>query len=329
MEQLLKQRCELFIKNRDIIKDNFKWDNSMLYPLCSAIYTEKDMKIDVTAIKQSKDIIKNNTGIFSNFKGIPFLALSAMLSLEENKDEKFNEVLKIYGMLKKEFSTTQYLPLSAFIIRNMSDEYQYEKIIQKSKNIYSRMKKEHPFLTSGEDCGFAIMTAMSDLPENSIVREMEECYNLLREKFSASNALQTLSHTLSLGGEEAKIKCRRVKNIYDILDEKNCRYGKGMELAVLGILSLITNDVEKAANDIIDVSSYLLSCKGFGALGTGKAQRIMYAALLVSQQYKSQYYSNEMNMAAINSITSIIIAQHIAMMAAISASTAASASSGS
>lgn len=325
MEQELEQRCGLFVKNRDIMKENFKWDNSMLYPLCAAIYAEKGLEIDVQKIKMSKEIIKNNTGIFSSFKGIPFLALSVILSLEENKERKFDEVLKIYDMLKKEFHASEYLPLSAFIISNMINESEYDRVIQKSKNIYVKMKNEHPFLTSSEDCGFAVLTAISDISEDGAINEMEECYEILHKKFSASNALQTLSHTLALGEEAAEEKCRKTIQIFEKLDEKNCRFGKGMELAVLGMLSLTTNNIDKAVNDIADINEYLLSCKGFGAFGTGKSQRIMYAALLVAQEYKKQHFENEISMAAINSITSIIIAQHIAMMAAISAGAAASA----
>ncbi len=76
----LKQRCDLFVKNRDIMKSNFKCDNSMLFPLCASLYAEKGLEIDPNKIKASKEIIKNNTGIFSNFKSTQLLALATMLS---------------------------------------------------------------------------------------------------------------------------------------------------------------------------------------------------------------------------------------------------------
>lgn len=57
MDQLLERRCELFVKNRVIMKENFKLDNSMMHPLCAAVYTEKGLEIDVQKIKMSKEII--------------------------------------------------------------------------------------------------------------------------------------------------------------------------------------------------------------------------------------------------------------------------------
>lgn len=70
MNNSLKQRTDLFIENRDSIKNNFKWDNSMLFPLCASLYTEQDLKVDVYKIKKAKDIIKNNIGVFQTLGGL-------------------------------------------------------------------------------------------------------------------------------------------------------------------------------------------------------------------------------------------------------------------
>lgn len=98
-----------------------------------------------------------------------------------------------------------------------------------------------------------------------------------------------------------------------------------MELSVLGILALTSNNIEKIVNDISEISDYLLTYKGFGAFGMVKTHRIMYAAILVSQEYKNQYFENIMNMATVNSVTSIIIAQQAVMAAIIAASAASTA----
>jgi hypothetical protein len=53
----------------------------------------------------------------------------------------------------------------------------------------------------------------------------------------------------------------------------------------------------------------------------------MYAAILVAQDYKNQCAKNAMSIATVNSITSIIIAQHVAMAAVIASGVAVSSSS--
>ena len=325
MLDLLKQRCELFVQNRDLMKDNFRWDNSLMHPLCASIYSEKGLKINPDKIKLCKEIIARNTNIFSNLRSVHLLALSAMLSLEENPENKFQNILKIYDLLKLEFHSSTYLPLSAFLINKVADKNDYRTIIKKAKEIFSKMKKEHPFLTSGEDCGFAVILALSDLSADESINEMERCYNILRGKFFSANAVQSLSHTLAMGEESAVKKCNKATYIFNKLKEKDCKFGTNMELSVLGLLALATDDTDNTIKDIIEVNDFLLSCKGFGALGIGKTQRLMYAAILVSQEYKNQCSEYIMNMATVNSVTSIIIAQY-AVTAAIIVSSVASSS---
>lgn len=326
MKNSLKQRCELFVKNRDILKNHFIWDSAMLHPLCASLYAEKGLEIDTNKIKMCKEIIKKNTGVFSQFKGTAFLALATMLSLEINPESKFQEVLKTYEILKKEFHSSAYLPLTAFVLANMVKSSDYERVVRKSKDIFQRMKKEHPFLTTGEDCGFAVMIAISDLSIDAAIDEMEKCYHLLQGKFFA-NAVQSISHTLALGEEDANKKCNKVIQIFDQLKLKGCKYGTGPELAVLGVLAMATEHTEETTNDICKVNEYLLSCKGFGALSIGKAQRIMYCAILVAHEYKKQHLEHAIGMSTVNSVTSIIIAQQVAVSAAISASVTASSAS--
>ena len=54
MDQSLKERTELFVRNRDIIKNNFKWDNSTLHPLCACLYTEQNIDVDANKINLTK-----------------------------------------------------------------------------------------------------------------------------------------------------------------------------------------------------------------------------------------------------------------------------------
>ena len=326
MNNLLKQRTNLFVQNRDIIKSNFRWDNSMLFPLCASLYTERDLLVDVHKVKVAKNIVKNNTGLFSNFRGTVSLVYSTMLSLEEDPDKIMKNALKAYTSLKREFWSSQYLPLSAFVMAKMVETFDYDKISKKAKLIYQMMKNKHPFLTSSEDSGFAVIYAMSDLDVDKAVEEMERCFHLLKSNFFSKNAVQSVSHALALGEEESEAKCNRVISIYKGLREKGYKYGPSEELAVLGVLALETDDVNQVINDIIKVNNFLLDNKGFGFWGVGTYQRMMYGAILVMQEYKKYRTNNLMNLTSINSVTSIIIAQQIAISAAITASVAASTS---
>lgn len=327
MNYSLLQRCELFIANRDTMKDNFKWDSGMYHPLVASLYTEQGLNVDSQKIKNCKETIKKNTGFFSEFRATAHLALAALLSLQVQPEGKFQETLRAYEALKKEFRSSAYLPLSAFFMAVMLETPAFDSVVRQAKDVFLRMKKEHPFLTSGEDCGFAVMLAMSEITPSAAIIEMEKCYSILKSRFTIGNALQTLSHTLTLGGDSAQSKCDRVIRIFDLLRENNCKYGTGAELAVLGVLAISGADSSAIVRDITDVNQYFLGQKGFGMLGTGNAQRLMYAAILVSQENK-QNSPNALGLATVNSVTSLLIAEQAAIAAVIAASAAAASTAG-
>ena len=80
MRASLVELSESFIKNRDIIKQGFAWENSYLYPICAAIFTDKRKTADVERMKECRDILKSKNGIFSDFRGISMLPMMAMMA---------------------------------------------------------------------------------------------------------------------------------------------------------------------------------------------------------------------------------------------------------
>ncbi|WP_091233295.1 DUF4003 family protein [Anaerobium acetethylicum] len=330
MKDSLKQRCELLVKNREIMKEGFTWENSMIFPLCAAIYAGRNMVIDPSRIKMCKEIIKQKTGFFSEFRGTANLVLAAMLAMEADSESRFESAQYAYEVLKKEFHASPYLPLSAYMAAGMAGANDFPGIAVKAKRLYEKMKKEHPFLTSSEDTGFAVLFALNSLSVETGIMEIEKCYQMLRQEFSAGNALQALSHVLALGEEDAAAKCQRTIALYRKLKERGCKYGTGMELATLGVLALSGDGTEQVTEemvtDIAAADEYFHQNKGFGAFGIGRAQRIMYASIMVSGEFTGQDAGGTMNITAVNSITSIIIAEQAAIAAAVIASTAAASS---
>jgi len=159
------------------------------------------------------------------------------------------------------------------------------------------------------------------------VTNIEECFSLLKGKFFSSNAVQSLSLALAIGDEPSNNKCDRALDIFNRLKERGCKYGTGVELATLGLLTLASDDVEKIVDEVVESDSYLKSVKGFGAFGTGRPQRLMYAGFLVANEYKKKGMGSVLNTSMISSITSMIIAEQVAVMAAITATAAGASAS--
>ncbi len=329
MRASLHELCKNFINNRDTIKSAFGWESSYLYPVCAAVFTDKRQTADAERMKYCKDILKKQTGVFSNFRGNSKLAMISMLAVDSNPERKLEQSLRVYDALKEYFFSSQYLPVASIAIANLVEESRYDEIAARTRKIYDLMKKEHPFLTSSEDSVFAALLAVSGLTEEQVVQETENCYELLKADFFSGNAVQSLSHVLALGDGTPKEKCAKTIEMYQKLKENGYKYGTGYELATLGVLALLPEEPEVVMRDVMEVDDYLSKEKGYGLFGSGKKQRLMHAGMLVVSDYMESEDNLVMNSAAIGGTISLIAAQQAAMCAAIAASSAAAASSSS
>lgn len=327
MKVELQRRCEMFIANRDIIKAEFGWETAYIYPLCAGLFTAKNATADPQALRACHRLLKENTGIFSNFRGVSKMAMVTSLALSANPQEKMERLLFVYNKLKQLFWSSEYLVVAASAITDLAEPSQYEAIVERTRMVYNHMKQAHPFLTSGEDSAFAALLALSGFDDVQIGDEMERCFAILKPEFWSGNAVQSLSHVLALGSDPAETKCDRVTQLYRLLKERGCKYGTGYELPTLGTLALTGASIDALTHDMIEVDDYLKTQKGFGAFGIGAKQRLMYAGMLV--MCDAIPVAQTMEVAALNGVVALVIAQQAAICAAMAASSAAAASSGS
>ncbi len=325
MEQSLKTRCEKFIQNRDVIKSTFIWESTYVYPVCAAIFTDKEQAAEENRLRECRSILKGHTGIFSNFRGPVELATISMLATDCNPKGKMQNMLKVYDYLKEYFFSSSYLVLAAMVIADLAEPHRYEDIARRTRRLYERMKQEHPFLTSGEDSVYAALLALSPLSDDQLIQEMERCYNQLYGKFFSGNAIQSLTHVLALGEGTSNEKCTKAMSLFNSLKEKGYKYGTNYELASLGVLALLPVEEKVLVQQIIEVDDYLSKQKGYGILGTTRKQRLMHAGMLVSMEYVQSAERTAMNPTAISSAISLVIAEQAAICCAIAAASSASA----
>lgn len=329
MRATLQKRCDLFINNRDIIKSAFKWESAYIYPLCASIISSKGKLANVEKMKTCLDLLKQKTGIFSNFRGTSKMATVTMLSFSKFPEKQIEDVLIVYNELKKVFFRSEYLSITAVLVTEFAKPHHYVQIVQNIRNIYNRMKDAHPFLTSSEDITFAALLALSNLDNFYIEKEIEGCYEILKSSFFSKNAVQSLSHVLALGKGYAEQKCNKVMDIYNSLKNHGYKYGTNYELATLGVLALLDVNIEILVEDMIKVDNFLKKQKGFGAFGVGAKQRLMYAGILTMNDYIPDSGTLTIEVAALGGTVALVIAQQSAMIAAMAATSAAASSSSS
>ena len=322
MRTTLEQASNIFIKNRDTLKNVFKWEHDQIVSASSLSFLNRGILADEVKLEKCKKLLKENTSLFSSFRGnveVPMVAQLAMAAVPENKMEKTR---KVYGILKQEFYGSEYLVLAASILADMVSEEGAVQITQKARNIYNRMKKNHPFITSGEDTVYAVLMAVSDKSDEILMEEMEVCYKELKESFSASNEVQALSHMLAIAEGSPEEKCKKVVDLYNALRASEVKYGKYYELVALASIAMLPVDKDVLVEDIKAVDAFLEEQKGYGFWGLDRKTRLMHAAMIVSCDYMK---NDTAEIAAMTGTLAAVAAQQAAMCAVIASSAAATA----
>ena len=198
MREVLTKQCENYAHNREVIKSCFKWDNPHMIAVCASELSGRGVKVEVEELMKCKGILDTSTKLFSTFKGNVKLPVISILAAGENPEVKMETALEIHDLLKLKFRDSDYLPLLAIKLAEMVSLDEAENYINRGKEIYNLMKKEHPFLTSYEDSVFAVLLAFSEKSNEEIVADAENCYRILKKFSSDSNGKQSLSHVLAL-----------------------------------------------------------------------------------------------------------------------------------
>lgn len=328
MRESLTNKCNMFADNYNIISKKYKWNSTINTRLGALLYTMENREADIESIERCRKIIKENTGVFSQFKDTTIFMSSVMLSLQPEPEPMFKSVLNVYDSMKQEgFHASPYLVLAAISIALQADPYNYQKLIVAAKNYFDAMKQEHKFITSSDDYGFAALLAMSDKPLYQAVKEMEDCYRILKGDFFGANAVQALSHVLTFSEELAYDKCKRVAELDRALKDRKCKIGSGIELSFLGVIALLQEDTQKLADEIAEVKECLKNKKGFGNWSISNIERTMFAVAVVCDDHLTDVKKGTLEYTLANNITGILIAQQMAVMAAASGAAAAAAAS--
>ena len=312
MNQELQERCQLFVDNKNALDKGFVWDGATIMPICAMLHAQKNQKVNVEKMKECRKILKGKVGVFSGLRSYGEMVLLSKMALAENSTEYLEKTLQAYALFKKyKLSEDAFTAMAAMLLVDHVDMTRWELTIEAAKRIYTRMKKDHPFLTGTEDVSFAILMAMSELPEEWMMQEMEACYQALHKKFGATDGSQSLSHVLAMNQEDTAKKCEAILELDALFKGKKKKFDS-RGIVMYGSLYMLQMDKEEMLDAIIEVDAYLKQQKGFGAFSVDSYQRLMYATMLVMNQYEQD--DSRVQMSVLNNVIATIIAEYIAML---------------
>jgi len=304
----LEKLCQDYISNRDAVKEAFRWENDALNAVCANIFCARGKTADTERLKECLKIIKGSTGFRSKFRSRKVRSvLAAMLSsLEDKPEDRMAQANDYFRLLKRQFRGSEYLVLTAFLLADLADQTLTEEAISFGKEIYARMNRQHRILTDKTDSVFAMLMAYSGKTADELTNETETCYQALKKRFS-SNGAQTAAQILSMAGGTPEEKTQRVTDLYDALHEAEIKYGHSSELAPLAALSLVDTPLSVLTEEIKEVDEFLKTQKGFsGSKDDDRAQRAMYAVMIVSDQYAG---TEQVNITVMTNTIDMLIAK--------------------
>ena len=316
MTEIIRNKCELFERNRRAISKKFLFEKSMMSIAAGLIFTGADQEADVEKLTECRSILKKHTGFFSEFRDTIKIILLSEMALSDDAGQYVEDVKTVYSRLRKgHFKKNSHMILAAMLLCDLGRQSDADAVVKKHNEIMKQMEKLHPILTDSEDISYVILLALSDRPVDLILGDMNECFDYLknvRKIKVGSDSIQRLSEILALTDGDVKEKCDKVIHLYDLLQQSKTATADGYIFSTLGMLTGACEAPESIINGIFEAYEYLKDCKGFDDNADGKKQRLMVAELLIAELYGTG--ATMVSNAFVGNALSIIKAQQIATM---------------
>jgi len=327
MNAKLQNLAQLFARNVDALRGDFVWHEAAAKRLAALVYTLDGKEIDIEAIRNSHNLMKNNVGVFSTFRGNMAIFIASALSLAENPAKLLENTLQVYDMLKQEgFWSNDYLVVTAFEIAANSTDY--AGTVQRAMEFYKEMKANHRWHIGQPDYIFAAMMALSELEPHAGAVKMKLIFQQIRSEFSrwmGKNSQLTLAQMMTLGGS-TEYCAANLAHLNRTLRQRKIRLDKTYTLPSLGVLGLLDTPHHTMADEIIATEQFLRAQKGLGHWSVTQQELLLYVVSLIASSHATE--TDSMVKAGIaTSVTNLIIAQQVALIVTMSVVTTAAASS--
>lgn len=319
MDRKYESQVEDMLENYMSIKKAFAWEMDISKHLVAMNFTIQGKNANADEIKDLMKYMKQQTGMFSPFRGSMAFPIAGLLASDSNEPQNLlDEMLSYQEPMKSVgFKSSMYLPVALYAMTFRDESYNVTSLGNRAMDVYKEMKKNHPIVTSGDDYALAILIAQSG--KNTDI--MERYYQgLASEGFTKGNGLQALSHILSFSELDVNSTIRKCTKIYQTMKDNKLKV-YGDYYAAIGLIALLEDTDGHLLNEFVELANFLRSQKKYKWLGKGV--NVLFASALIASEYIKDIENGVMNTTLQVSIQTLIAAQQAAMIAAISCSAAA------
>lgn len=286
MKQNLRDNGRRFIQAQRAISRAEPLQNMYARPLCAEMFVEKGADPDIPYLKKCESLLVKEEGFFSDFSGISALMIVTTLAVSSDPKKKLKQLQKARSLIRKSFPPIpDYIPLASIILTEVKDEAEWPSTVERAKEVYDSLKRNHRILTSGGDILFSLLLAKSGKSTTEVIEATKQCSERLQDQMKMDpESFRSLCRVLAMNGSSAEESCDRFLTLYQTLREKGYKYGKGYQSPMLALAALLPYEIGEVAQDIIDVDTYLSKKEMYRGIVPkySKTIRLMHAAMIVA-----------------------------------------------
>ena len=305
----------------EALRKKYKWraDNGALMMIASQ-YVGSKQSFNFQQYIELVEFIKQESSAFSYIQSTLRFSLAGLLiNQADNPQEAYKEVQSCYDQLiAAGFQRSPHSYIAAYALYlNIGEHESTDEHVKRAKEMYDGMKKQHFFLTSHEDYPLSVLLSESGADSRELLDDMAYYYDELHLVLWKGNNRQFLSQILTYGKRENRQFL--IQNTVTWVDDLKVNGFKlrGLHLPIVGVLSLIGTP-SLLLSKIKTVYEELISISRFKWY---KDHCFMIAVKLVIQ--KEMEEDRLLDVGLSTTAESILQAQQAAMIATMTAATAA------
>ncbi|TDL31455.1 DUF4003 family protein [Jeotgalibacillus sp. S-D1] len=324
MEQ--NEKVKELVDYYEAMRKKYKWraDNGALMMIASQ-YVGSSQAFNMEKYIELVEFIKQESSAFSYIQStLRFTLAGLLLNQPADPKEAFKEIQQCYDLLiGVGFQRSPHSYIAAYaLFMGKNDDEDFTVHVKRAKEMYNGMKKQHFFLTSHEDYPLAVLLAEAEGESSQLLEDMTYYYDELHLVLWKGNNRQFLSQILTYGKHENRQFL--IQNTLTWMDDLKVQGFKlrGLHLPIVGVLSLISTP-SRLLPKIKDLYEEMISISKFKWY---KDHCFMIAVRMVVQDEINENRMLDVGLAT--TVESILQAQQAAVIATMSAATAASSSQG-
>lgn len=294
MKSEIKKLCDSTIKNYKKVKEELRYDGEYINHFASLIYSNCDMELPTTKVKNIRKYIKDKTSRMSCFRGDILYILSLLIAQEVNFEYFVGELLDTYDLLLEAgFKESQYLVLTAYAITKHGKKMEKVKNVYETKNIYQIVKRKYSNLTNEEDYLECALLALSRVDADIIENDNEIIAKLNSElDMFSKNSIQGLTMAMALNEDDYSI--RTIQELFKEFEEKDMKISHQF-LPFLGSI-VDFSDPKGYVGKVEQITEYLCLEEPLYEFYMDKSFRTFIAIVLLefSKTSKKERYLNEL-----------------------------------